>query len=89
MIGSSMPASVTTPKNRMAKTNMPTTGGQALDAGEDELARVEPEPADQRRRDRNEDERDQRRHPLGHDDREQHDDRHEAKQGQHRLLPEA
>ena len=28
MIGSSMPASVTTPKNRMANTNMPTTGAR-------------------------------------------------------------
>ena len=44
---------------------------EALDAGDDELARVPAEPADQRRSDGNEDERHQRRHPFRHDDGEQ------------------
>ena len=60
---------------------------EALDAGDDELARVPAEPADQRRSDGNEDERHQRRHPFRHDDGQQKGDGDEAQKRQHSSVP--
>ena len=46
-----------------------------LQAVDHQLARPEAEAPDERGDDRDQDQRDERRHALGHDDRKQHDDR--------------
>jgi hypothetical protein len=57
-----------------------------LDAGQDELAGIEPEAARERGDDGNGDERDQRRHALGQDDDKQRDDGQQPEQCEHGLL---
>ena len=63
-------------------------GGEALEASQDELACVESEPADQSRGNRDDDQRDERRHALRHDDHKQQHNRCQAEQRKHYSLPE-
>ena len=82
-MGSSMPASVMTPKKRMANTNIAATLAVCLDARENEPAGTQAEARSERGRRRNEDERDERRQPSAQDERQKDSDGGEAGQREH------
>ena len=83
MIGSSMPASVMIPKNRIANTNMPDHRGDVLDTGNDEGTGLQAEPADQRGDDRQGDQCHQGRKAFAHDSSEQAEDGNDTEGGEH------
>ena len=64
MIGSSMPASVIDAEVEDREHEHADDRREALQPVDDELARLQPEAAEQRRGDRHDDQRDERRHAF-------------------------